>query len=44
MGRKRFAPKIEQAIKADLDAGKGMIATEKADGVGVSVVQRIKAA
>ena len=44
LGRKRIAPKIEAAIKADLDAGKGMIATAKAHGVGVSVVQRIKVA
>jgi len=43
LGRKRVAPKIEAAIKADLDAGKGILATAKAHGVGTSVAQRIKA-
>lgn len=33
---------IEAAIRADLDAGKSIIATAKKHGVGTSVVQRVK--
>ena len=44
LGRPRIDHAIEQAIRADLDAGKGIRRTARDHGVGVSVVQRTKAA
>jgi DNA invertase Pin-like site-specific DNA recombinase len=44
LGRPRIDSATEQAIRAALAAGKGIRATARACGVGVSVVQRIKLA
>ena len=41
LGRPKVAPALEKRIQAQLRAGKGMLATAKALGVGTSTVQRI---
>jgi DNA invertase Pin-like site-specific DNA recombinase len=43
LGRPLIGPEIEEAIRASLRAGVGMLKTAKTHGVGTSVVQRIKA-
>jgi DNA invertase Pin-like site-specific DNA recombinase len=43
LGRPRTAATVEQAIRTDLAAGKGIRRTARDHGVGVSVVQRLKA-
>ncbi|BBL77515.1 recombinase family protein [Methylomagnum ishizawai] len=43
LGRPKVGAGIEAAIRADLDAGRGILATAKKHGVGTSVVQRVKA-
>ena len=44
LGRPHVAPDVEAAIRAALAAGRGIRATARGLGVGVSAVQRIKAA
>lgn len=44
LGRPKVAGKVERAIKERLAAGAGILKVAKALGVGVSTVQRIKAA
>jgi DNA invertase Pin-like site-specific DNA recombinase len=41
LGRPKVAPALEKRIQSQLRAGKGMLATAKALGVGTSTVQRI---
>jgi DNA invertase Pin-like site-specific DNA recombinase len=41
LGRPKVAPALEKRIQAQLRAGKGMLATAKALGVGTSTVQRV---
>jgi DNA invertase Pin-like site-specific DNA recombinase len=41
LGRPKVPPALEKRIQAQLRAGKGMLATAKALGVGTSTVQRI---
>jgi DNA invertase Pin-like site-specific DNA recombinase len=43
LGRPQTGPEIEEAIRASLRAGVGVLKTAKTHGVGTSVVQRIKA-
>jgi hypothetical protein len=42
-GRPRVAPDVEAAIRAALAAGHGIRATARAAGVGLSVIQRVRA-
>lgn len=42
-GRPKVKPSVEAAIRARLAAGEGMVRIAKAEGCGVSAVQRIKA-
>jgi len=44
IGRARVDPKIEDAIRASLASGKGILKTARECGVGSSTVQRVKAA
>ena len=44
IGRPRVSKAIEAAVRATLAKGTGLIATAKAHSVGVSTVQRVKAA
>lgn len=45
LGRRKIAPKVEKAIRADLEAGGvGVQKLARKHGVGVGTVQRIKAA
>jgi DNA invertase Pin-like site-specific DNA recombinase len=44
LGRKPVSSAIEEAVKARLATGQGMLAVAKAFGCGTSTVQRIKAA
>jgi DNA invertase Pin-like site-specific DNA recombinase len=41
LGRPKVAPALEKRIQSQLQAGKGMLATAKALGVGTSTVQRV---
>src|SRR6185312_9737957 len=41
LGRPKVAPVLERRIQSQLRAGKGMLATAKALGVGTSTVQRV---
>ena len=43
LGRPKVGGKKEEAIRARLTAGDGMLKVAKALGVGVSTVQRVKA-
>ena len=43
LGRKRVSPKIEETVRQLLSSGKGILKVAREAGVGVSVVQRIKA-
>jgi hypothetical protein len=43
LGRPRLGRNKEDAIRARLTAGDGMLKVAKAPGVGVSTVQRVKA-
>lgn len=43
LGRPRVAGVMEQAIRARLEAGEGMLKVARGLGVGTSVVQRVKA-
>ena len=43
LGRPTVGPKKQDAIRARLTAGDGMVKVAKALGVGVSTVQRVKA-
>jgi DNA invertase Pin-like site-specific DNA recombinase len=44
LGRPRVAAEVERNIRAALKAGKGIVSTARRLGVGVSTVQRVKAA
>jgi DNA invertase Pin-like site-specific DNA recombinase len=44
LGRKRVAAEVERSIKASLKRGVGIVSTARQLGVGVSTVQRVKAA
>jgi DNA invertase Pin-like site-specific DNA recombinase len=44
LGRRRVAPEVERNIRAALKAGTGIVSTARRLGVGVSTVQRVKAA
>jgi DNA invertase Pin-like site-specific DNA recombinase len=44
LGRRKTDTRIEDAIRATLNNGTGILKTAKLHGVGTSVVQRIKAA
>jgi DNA invertase Pin-like site-specific DNA recombinase len=44
IGRARVDPKVEDAIRALLASGKGILKTSRECGVGSSTVQRVKAA
>ena len=44
LGRPRVAAEVERNIRAALRAGKGIVSTARRLGVGVSTVQRVKAA
>ena len=44
LGRRRVAPQVERDIRAALKRGVGIISTARQLGVGVSTVQRVKAA
>lgn len=44
LGRPQTKANIEEAIRATLTSGTGILKTAKIHGVGTSVVQRIKAA
>jgi DNA invertase Pin-like site-specific DNA recombinase len=41
LGRPKLAPDVENAVKATLSAGTGMLKTARLHGVGVGTVQRI---
>jgi len=44
LGRRRVAPQVERDIRAALKRGVGIVSTARQLGVGVSTVQRVKAA
>jgi DNA invertase Pin-like site-specific DNA recombinase len=44
LGRRRVGPEIERNIRATLAAGTGIVSTARKLGIGVSTVQRVKAA
>jgi DNA invertase Pin-like site-specific DNA recombinase len=44
LGRRKVAPEIEREIMGALTAGHGIVSTARRLGVGVSTVQRVKAA
>ncbi len=44
LGRRKVEPAIERSILASLKTGKGIVSTARRLGVGVSTVQRVKAA
>jgi DNA invertase Pin-like site-specific DNA recombinase len=44
LGRRRVTPDVERSIKASLKHGVGIVSTARQLGVGVSTVQRVKAA
>jgi DNA invertase Pin-like site-specific DNA recombinase len=44
LGRRRVAPEVERNIRVALKAGTGIVSTARRLGVGVSTVQRVKAA
>jgi DNA invertase Pin-like site-specific DNA recombinase len=44
LGRPKVAPETERKIRATLKAGTGIVSTARKLGVGVSTVQRVKAA
>ena len=43
LGRKRVSPETEDVVRRLLSSGKGILKVAREVGVGVSVVQRIKA-
>jgi DNA invertase Pin-like site-specific DNA recombinase len=43
VGRPKIATEVEQLVREALQAGRGIISTAKAHGIGVSAVQRVKA-